>query len=111
MGRSISITESDIEYLRVAVEQQIPYADMAEEIGCCEDTVKRVLVREGLAEFTGAKYGMSLRREQKMTEVLWNRPCLVCKSTKPRIRNQWVCDHCHKLQEEAGRCGDRWANF
>lgn len=111
MGRSISITKSDIEYLRVAVEKKITYNRMAEEIGCCPDTLKRLLVREGLASFEGAKYGMSLRRERLKTESLWQRPCMICKDTKPRPVGQYVCDKCHRDQEDLGRCGDRWADF
>ena len=53
---------------------QETYPDMALRIGCCVDTIKRILVREGLQEFDGAKY--QVKRHNHVRQ--WSRPCLDC---------------------------------
>ena len=46
----------------------------------CVDTLKRILVREGLRDFEGAKYVVA----RKVTVAMWERPCMDCKSTELR---------------------------
>lgn len=68
---------------------------MAREVGCCVDTLKRILVREGLQDFDGAKFAPKREAHTK----LWERPCMRCKDTTPRARNLYLCDGCRNMQE------------
>ena len=63
---------------------------MASHIGCCVDTLKRILVRQGLQEFDGAKY--QLRREHSLPT--WSRPCINCGDTEVRHKNYYYCKTC-----------------
>lgn len=87
MGRKISISEEDMAWLRKNHEH-LSYGTMAKRLGCCKDTLKRILVREGLQEFDGAKY-------TPVPKVnTWNRPCMRCGCTKSRPKNLYYCDPC-----------------
>jgi hypothetical protein len=66
------------------------YETMAEHIGCCVDTLKRILVRRGLQEFDAAKYAVS-RVHDRQT---WRRPCIRCGSTQERDRGYYMCLLC-----------------
>jgi hypothetical protein len=63
---------------------------MAERIGCCVDTLKRALMREGIAEYDGAKYQAAIPRFTDM----WTRPCLDCGNPEQRPRNWFYCRPC-----------------
>ncbi len=67
---------------------------MAQEVGCCVDTLKRILHREGIAVYPAAKYQTS----KSKNEGTWNRPCIVCSTTKPRPRWQYICTPCREAQ-------------
>ncbi len=60
------------------------------DVTVCTDTLKRILVREGIADFPGAKYVISPAREAKT----WTRPCLRCRAVSTRPRFQFLCDPC-----------------
>lgn len=78
-----------IEYM---LEHEYSYRAMAEYVGVCTDTLKRMLVREGLAEFDGAKYAISpAARGEAPT---WERPCMRCKDASPRPKWQYICSKC-----------------
>ena len=70
------------------------HKELAEEIGCCVDTVKRALNRLGLEVIYGAKY----QKRSKPTK--WTRPCIQCGCKKPRPRLQYKCVLCHERQED-----------
>lgn len=72
-----------------------PLNELAAYVGCCVDTLKRVLVREGLAEFDGAKFAP----KRDFGAKLWTRPCLRCKDTTPRAKNLYLCDRCRSIEE------------
>jgi hypothetical protein len=63
---------------------------MAAHIGCCIDTLKRILVKMGLEDFPGAKYQVALR----LKPTQWNRPCMDCGDQKPRPRAWYYCPAC-----------------
>lgn len=65
--------------------------DVAKLFDCCVDTAKRILMREGLRYFEGAKYVIA--REQTSFQI-WTRPCMVCGCTKSRPKWQYRCDSC-----------------
>lgn len=69
--------------------------ELAREVGCCVDTLKRILVREGLAEFDGAKFAP--KREHNAQ--LWQRPCMRCRCTIARPRNLYLCERCRSIEE------------
>lgn len=62
---------------------------LAAHIGCCSDTMRRILVREGLREYGGAKYVAAMPQPP-----MWTRPCMNCKDTKPRPKNHYLCQRC-----------------
>ena len=82
MGKPVKITDADLKYLANALQENEPYTEMARHLNICVDTVKRILQREGLAEFEGAKYVIALSSEKH--QKMWSRPCMKCKDTKPR---------------------------
>lgn len=87
MANKIEITEDQKRWLRQN-NGSISYPAMAKRIGVCTDTLKRILVREGIAEFEGAKY--TARRKIEM----WSRPCINCKDATPRPKNLYLCEDC-----------------
>ena len=98
MGKPVKVTQETLTYLANALEKKKPYTEMARHLGICVDTVKRILYREGLAEFEGAKYGIALSSDRNMK--MWERPCMRCKSTKPRPKWQYVCNKCKEKYKE-----------
>jgi len=64
--------------------------DMAAHIGCCVDTLKRILVRLELREFTGAKYVAA--RTSSVQQ--WERPCMDCQDNAPRPKGHYFCRPC-----------------
>lgn len=65
------------------------YVAISRYLGVNVDTLKRILVREGLStSITAAKYVAA--EEVQM----WTRPCMGCKSTAPRPKNLYFCDDC-----------------
>tara|TARA_Y100001970_G_scaffold145912_1_gene179143 strand:+ start:18387 stop:18707 length:321 start_codon:yes stop_codon:yes gene_type:complete len=100
MGKPVKVTKSDLAYLAKALKQNKPYTEMARHLGICVDTVKRILHREGLAEFDGAKYVVALSSDKHMK--MWERPCMKCKCTKPRPKWQYICTKCkEKFSKES----------
>jgi hypothetical protein len=89
MSRQISLADDDLLWLRSSHKSHT-YTGMAKRIGCCVDTLKRILVREGLQEFEGAKY--QVRIKQKM----WMRPCVRCNSEQVRPKNHYFCKPCRR---------------
>jgi len=86
----IQPTEQQLEWLDDAVQRGLPYSKMATVIGCCTDTLKRILHRHGIVEFEGAKY--QSRTIDK--PVQWTRPCMRCGDDTPRPKWQYFCDRC-----------------
>lgn len=93
MPKQITVTNDDLNYLRQAVsEGKTSYPEMAKRIGVCTDTCKRILHKNNIVEFTGAKYTVS---RASVTET-WTRPCICCKSQETRPKNQYMCSSCRK---------------
>jgi len=90
MPKKIRISDADMSWLRNNHNNHT-YPELAKRIGVCTDTLKRILVREGLQDFAGAKYQSS---RSKKSVNHWRRPCLRCKNTNPRPRMQFLCDPC-----------------
>lgn len=89
MPRRVPITEAQGEWLEEN-HDKVSYETMAEYVGCCVDTLKRILVRRGLQEFDGAKYQLP-REHDKQT---WTRPCICCSDTRPRPKGYYMCLTC-----------------
>jgi len=92
MGKPVKITDADLKYLANALQENKPYTEMARHLDICVDTVKRILQREGLAEFEGAKYVIALSSEKH--QKMWSRPCMKCKDARPRPKWQYICNKC-----------------
>ena len=104
MGVPIELREGQIEYLKQAITNRVPYREMAKSVGVCTDTLKRILVRHGLADFDGAKY------IAPTPPKTWQRPCLKCGRADPRPKNQYICDTCTALNDSISVGGgwDTW---
>ena len=89
MPRKISIPDDTIRWLHEN-HHHASYRDMADRVGCCIDTLKRILVREGLQEFQSPKYAPT----PKHLIQVWSRPCMNCGSTVPRPKNHYMCPSC-----------------
>jgi len=68
------------------------YAEQARYLKINVDTLKRILVREGLQEFEGAKYQLPRGHDIKT----WERPCLICGDKTPRPKWRFHCVQCRK---------------
>jgi len=91
LPRTVEISAADRDWLRKNHTTQ-SYDAMARRLGCCTDTLKRILVRMELQEFDGAKY--QVRREAVVKT--WTRPCMKCGSEKKRPKNHYFCDPCRR---------------
>lgn len=58
---------------------------MASYMHCCVDTLKRILQRNALMEFDGAKYALAIPVK------MWRKPCIRCGDTTPRPKNKYYC--------------------
>lgn len=92
MTKSRVLTPEEREFLRRAIDNGDSYISMSVHMSVCVDTLKRILQREGLAEFEGAKYVVALSRVNRPD--MWNRPCMKCKDDAPRPKWQYFCDKC-----------------
>lgn len=91
MPKTVTVTDESLCWLRKN-HSTLPYSELASRVGCCVDTLKRILVREGLQDFDGAKYQVKRDEPSKM----WTRPCMTCKDTKPRPKNYFFCLDCRR---------------
>lgn len=96
MSRRVVVSPETIEWLRESYGT-LTLVKMAAHVGCHIDTLKRILVRHGIADFPAAKYQVSRRSKTKRT---WTRPCLACGCIKPRPRNIYRCERCHRSTED-----------
>lgn len=86
----VEVNERTLDWLDEAIDLGQSYQYMADHLGCCTDTLKRILHRHGLVEFEGAKY-------QSLTinpGPQWERPCMRCKSDEARPKYQYFCTPC-----------------
>ena len=86
------VSEQDLEWLRQNISE-LSIKDVAIKFNCCIDTAKRILHRNDIMHFDGAKYEKKRDHDLKM----WNRPCMHCKSTDTRPKNQYYCDACRAI--------------
>ena len=84
MPKVVRVSDSDLDWLREEHDRH-SYSDLATRLGCCVDTLKRILVREGLQEFDGAKY--QVRRD--FDEKMWSRPCMSCGNSVSPVGKRW----------------------
>lgn len=98
MPKRVPLSADTLAYLREAVAQNKREEEMAGRVGCCVDTLKRILVRHNLRKYDGAKYEVRRDTEVKM----WQRPCSGCKCSKPRPKWQFYCDPCQRARGMSG---------
>jgi len=94
------ITENDRQALSDMLDDGFTYKEMASYMEVCTDTLKRILVREGLAEFDGAKYAVA--PSHKSQQKTWERACLKCRKSITMPKWQYVCDKCKSHNESQG---------
>lgn len=98
------ITDDDREALSNMLDDGFTYKEMASYMEVCTDTLKRILVREGLAEFDGAKYAVAPSHKSQMKT--WDRDCLKCRKKHTMPKWQYICDKCKQLNESQGIADD-----
>lgn len=94
MPKRVNLSEEQIEWLKANC-YDLSYVALAKHIGCCTDTLKRILVRLDLKHFHGAKYAVEGGPKSKT----WNRPCTNCGCDKTRPKWQFRCSSCHEKEE------------
>lgn len=94
----IELSPDQIEWLRQANDLRVHPTLMAIHLGFHVDTIKRLLDRYGIKEALSSKH-ITAGYEQ---EEMWERPCMKCKTTAPRPRNQYICDRCKVSSETSG---------
>ena len=92
MPKRVPVSEQDLEWLRQNISE-LSIKDVAIKFNCCIDTAKRILHRNDIMHFDGAKYEKRRDHDLKM----WNRPCMHCQSTDTRPKNQYYCDTCRDI--------------
>lgn len=99
MPRFVQLDDERLAYLKEAASNGTTLNEMAQHIGCCTDTLKRILNRLGLRAYEGTKYQVA----KNFQAPVWKRPCSDCGCTKPRPKWQFRCDPClAKRQALAG---------
>lgn len=91
------LSEAERARLEHMLSQRYTYRRMAAEVGVCVDTLKRILMREELVFFEGAKYVPNPHKRYHH----WRRPCMRCGATDPRPKGQYICDDCKDPGAEA----------
>lgn len=66
---------------------------MADHMGVCADTLKRLMISHGFASFASERY----RPARGKTYKMWTRPCMICKTNKPRPHGKYICTKCKLL--------------
>ena len=92
MTRQIILTD-DQEIWLAKEHSNFTHQQLSSELGCCVDTLKRILMKRGLQYFPGAKY------QFKKAPKTWQRPCSSCGCEKIRPKFQYRCDACHEKEE------------
>lgn len=98
----IKITKELKDYLSAALESGHSYEQIARKLGCCADTVKRIMSKLEIVSFDSAKFAFP------PTTILWTKPCLRCKSDAPRPKNKYYCDRCRHTDDGLP---PQWDNF
>lgn len=94
MPKRVPLSHDDIEWLRENHES-MSFTAMAQRLGCCTDSLKRILVRQGLRDFDGAKYQLN----RNATQSYWTRPCISCGDPERRPRNWYFCRDCRRKND------------
>ena len=94
------ISKEDRQALSEMLDDGYTYKQMAAYMEVCTDTLKRILVREGLANFDGAKYAIA--PSHKSQQKIWERKCLKCKKLVTLPKWQYICDRCTAINESIG---------
>lgn len=89
MPKVVTYGDGDLAWLRENHEHTT-LTDAAARMGVCVDTLKRLLVKQGLRDFPGAKYQVARVHQQDT----WDRPCISCGRRDPRPRNWYFCRPC-----------------
>ena len=94
MPKHASVSPEQVEWLRNNYKK-LSYVQMAKEVGVCADTLKRILVRHGIAHFESAKFAVAMSAKVEM----WTRPCMNCGDTTPRPKWKYICNKCKSAMD------------
>jgi hypothetical protein len=90
MPRTFSASADQLDWLRSQIASRKTYTEMAQTLGICTDTLKRLLHKHNIVSFDGAKY--QVKRDADTST--WTRPCSSCKDTTPRPKWRYYCRPC-----------------
>ena len=96
MAKKSPITSEVEQWLKLNHKRHT-HKEMAANIGCCIETVRRALVRLELEVVHGAKY------QRRAIPKKWSRPCIICGCSKSRPRMQFKCNACHDRERDADK--------
>ena len=103
------LDEGELNAIKLMLKLNYSYREMAKQLSVCTDTLKRILVREGLAEFEGAKY--ACKPGHKNFSSSWQKPCLKCRDDSPRPKGQFICNDCKKANEVYQGASEAWITW
>lgn len=83
--------------LQTAMANGTPLKQIAANEGICLDTLRRYLVKLGLADYSSERFQPPRPRPKH-----WHRPCMICKSERPRPVGQYICSSCKESRDETG---------
>jgi len=95
LPKHIIFDANQIEWIESNLDS-MTLSDMAKELDVCVDTFKRKLVKLGLKDFDGAKFVPP----RDFNAAYWRRPCMRCKGTDRRPKNQFICSRCKQTDYE-----------
>ena len=95
MPKHINFDADQIDWIEDNLDS-MTLSQMAKELDVCVDTFKRKLVKLGLKEFDGAKFVPP----RDFNALYWRRPCIRCKRTDRRPKNQYICSKCKQTDYE-----------
>ncbi len=91
MPKVVVMTIEKVGWLKDHHEEH-SYTELARHFNCCVDTLKRILMREGIEYFDGAKY--QVKRHAGIKN--WSRPCISCGNEKSRPCSWYFCVPCRR---------------
>ena len=93
MPRRLIFSQAKMAWLRKN-HHRYPLHEISAYMGCCTDTLKRLLMRENLRQFSGERYQVSRAFIEQQSQ--WMRPCLRCGDRDPRPKGWYMCRVCRR---------------
>lgn len=93
----IALTDDLRRTIETSMREGETLKGIAQGLGVHLDTLRRYLMKLGLANYASPRFQPPRPRPKN-----WHRPCLICKSKKPRPVGQFICSACKESRDETG---------